>query len=61
MKWTPDVIAAEIDKTRLAIKVALHAGDMKFAQLLVSKTVGLRICGGEIAVKLRAVPAQWAK
>jgi hypothetical protein len=46
-------IFADIEETTAEIKVALRAGNMVRAQLLVSKKIGLRICAGEIAVKLK--------
>jgi hypothetical protein len=50
-------IPADIESTTPEIKAALHAGDMKRAWLLISKKIGLKICAGEIAVKLK--PARW--
>jgi hypothetical protein len=48
-------IGAEIAATRLQIKDALWRvpADMDRAKLLISKLHGLKICAGEIEVKLR--------
>jgi hypothetical protein len=46
-------IPADIESTTAEIKAALRSGDMGRALLLVSKKIGLKICAGEIAVKLK--------
>jgi hypothetical protein len=56
--WTPERIAAEIAKANDGIKAALRAGDMDLAWTLISRKVGLRICGGEVKVSLRKPPPQ---
>lgn len=56
--WTPDLIKAQIATTRDAIKAGLRAGDMERVSLLISAVVGMRICAGEIAVKLHP-PRKW--
>lgn len=50
-------IATDIEETTADIKHALRIGNMKLAHLLVSKKIGLQICAGEIAVKLK--PQRW--
>jgi hypothetical protein len=50
-------IPAEIVETTADIRAALRAGNMPRAWLLISKKIGLKICAGEIAVKLK--PQRW--
>ncbi|HWW46299.1 MAG TPA: hypothetical protein VNZ94_00470 [Xanthobacteraceae bacterium] len=56
-QWTRDRIASEIASTGDAIRAALRCGDMEQAHTLISKKVGLRVCAGEIRVKLHRGPA----
>jgi hypothetical protein len=57
--WTPDRMAKEIATANVGIKAALRAGDMVEANTLISRKVGLRVCAGEINVRLRPPPAQF--
>lgn len=52
-QWSKSKIEAAIAETSKAIRGALKRGDMDAALTLVSKNVGLRICAGQIAVKLK--------
>ena len=51
--WTPERISSEIDAANAGIRAALFAGDMDRAWLLISRKVGLRICAGDVKVRLR--------
>jgi hypothetical protein len=51
--WTPDRIQSEIAAANAGIRAALHAGDMESAITLISRKVGLRICAGNIKVRLK--------
>lgn len=55
MKVTPERISAESDRATVNLRAALRAGNMDLAQTLASLKVGLRICAGEIPVKLKHV------
>lgn len=55
MNWCPERIRLEIALMDARIRAALRAGDMDSALTLVSRKVGLRICAGEITVKLKQV------
>ena len=54
--WTPDRIQAEIDNANVGIRAALYAGDMDAALTLISRKVGLRICAGDVKVRLKKPP-----
>lgn len=56
--WTPQRLALEIAGANAGIKAALRAGDMDQANTLISRKVGLRVCAGDITVRLRPPPAQ---
>ena len=51
--WTPDRLRASIDAANGGIRAALHAGDMEMALTLISRKVGLRVCAGDIKVRLK--------
>lgn len=51
--WTPDRLRASIDAANGGIRAALHAGDMDMALALISRKVGLRVCAGDIKVRLK--------
>ncbi|MGA7804089.1 hypothetical protein [Bradyrhizobium sp.] len=51
------MIPLEIESTTKDIKAALWAGDVELAKVLISKRMGLRICGGARETKLRAASA----
>lgn len=55
--WTAERIAAEIERASDGIKAALRAGDMDLAWTLIGRKVGLRICAGEVKVKLKPPPS----
>lgn len=50
-----EAVSAEIVMTRLQIKDALRRvpADMDHAKLLISKLCGLKICAGEMSVRLK--------
>ncbi len=52
--WTSAMVRAEIDAANTSISAALWDGDMDRAQTLVSRKIGLRICAGDIQIKLKA-------
>ena len=51
--WTPHRLRAAIDAANGGIRNALHAGDMDLALTLISRKVGLRICAGDIKIRLK--------
>ena len=44
-----------IDKYRAMVREALRVGDIEQAKFMCRIIVGIRICSGEIAVKLKPV------
>jgi hypothetical protein len=54
--WTPSRMRAEIAVTEADISAALwNDGDVDLARVLISKRMGLRVCAGERAVRLKPV------
>ncbi|MFA5951498.1 MAG: hypothetical protein WC807_14560 [Hyphomicrobium sp.] len=51
--WTPHRLRAAIDAANAGIRNALHAGDMDMALILISRKVGLRVCAGDINIRLK--------
>jgi hypothetical protein len=58
-QWTQQRVRAAIDATSSAIRQALRSGDVDLAMVLVSKQTGLRICAGDITVRLKPPPKQF--
>lgn len=55
--WTPERLQAEIANANAGIRNALRRGDMDLAWTLIGRKVGLRICAGEVKVKLKPPPS----